>query len=189
MSHDFAKNSSKKASGKKRPVTRAPQRAPEKKKLPGWVWFITGVAFTLFIQLLWHLAQVDTHTTPAKPAPTANTQPEQKKPAPKKPAIRFYDQLKEQEVKVPEDVVADREQEDYNYVLQAGSFKSEAEANQQRAEIMLLGLNATIEKRVSDSGTTWHRVIVGPFTSRSKLSKAQSVLLNNGFSAMKVKRD
>lgn len=188
MSHDFAKKNSQKKSSKKR--SNAAARKPEPRRLlPGWVLFFSGVAFTLFAQFLWHLAQVDTQTTPADTAKVDAPKAQPKKDPRKRPDIKFYDQLKNQEVRVPDDVVAEREQESYNYALQAGSFKNSADANQQRAEIMLLGLTAKIETRKSESGTTWHRVIVGPFTSRSKLSKARSTLLNNNIQAMKIKRN
>lgn len=91
-------------------------------------------------------------------------------------------------VKVDVDVVPDVKNEPYRAVLQAGAFRSAEDANQQRAEIMLMGLNANIESSVNDSGTTWHRVIVGPFTSRSDLNKARNTLANNRVSTLVLKR-
>ena len=186
MSHDFAKGKAKGSSKKKpAPKQKNTRKSPEKRTLPGWVFFLCGVAFTLFAQLLYHLAQIETEPT------ISPTKSNKEKPVkqPSKPVYDFYEKLKTMEVSVPDEVVAEREQESYNYALQAGSFKNKKDANQQRAEIILLGLDAIIESRKSDSGTTWHRIIVGPFTSRSKLNKARSTLINNDLPAMTIKRD
>ena len=184
MSHDFAKNSS--GSSKKKPAKKtqnASKKVPEKKNLPGWFFFLCGVAFTLFAQFLYHLAKIQTAPTESQVA----SKKEVAKPA-TKPVYDFYEKLKTMEVDVPDEVVEKREQENYNYVLQAGSFKNISDANQQRAEIILLGLDATIETTKNQSGNTWHRIIVGPFTSRSKLNKARSTLINSGMETMTIKR-
>jgi cell division protein FtsN len=190
MSHDFAK----KGSPKKRPVknNRSPKQ-PEKKPLPGWLWFLSGVILTLFGQFLIHLAQVDTKTAATDTA-TAKTSPAKAlepaaKPEPKKPEYRFYDELKTREVNVSAKEVETREQEDYNYALQVGSFKDKKDAEQLRAEVILLGMDAAVESRRSEQGTMWHRVIVGPFTSRSKLQKARSILIDNDLPTMVIKRN
>lgn len=67
------------------------------------------------------------------------------------------------------------------YYLQAGSFRQRADADNVRAQILLLGQNVRVE-----SGTvrdeTWYRVMVGPFPDREKLNQAQTTLSSNGFS-------
>lgn len=179
MSHDFAKKNS---SPKKKRSGQARKKAPEPKRLvPAWVYFALGVACTLFVQFFIHLAQVQS-PEPIKKMPKAKQQVEKQKPE-----YHFYDALKNQKVIVDSKPTEAREQESYNYVLQAGAFKQEQDANQLRAEITLLGLDVSIEIRKTDSGV-WHKVIVGPFTSRSKLQKARSILINNDIPTMVVKR-
>ncbi|OEC36678.1 Cell division protein FtsN [Pseudomonas cuatrocienegasensis] len=67
------------------------------------------------------------------------------------------------------------------FFLQAGSFRRKDDAESVRAQIILLGQNVRVE-----SGTvreeTWHRVLVGPFTSREQLAQSQKALAANGFS-------
>ncbi len=188
MSHDFAKGKKKSSGSKKRPAKgKNASKQTEKSGLPSWVVFCSGVALTLFVQFLYHLAQVDTsELTPE--AVQQHIEEVTDKPLYQKPILNFYNDLKNMEVKVDDDEVAEREQETYNYALQAGSFKNRDDANQQRAEIMLMGLDAKIESRTSESGTEWHRIIVGPFTSRSDLAKARSTLINNDVPTMKIKR-
>ncbi len=67
------------------------------------------------------------------------------------------------------------------FFLQAGSFRRKDDAESVRAQIILLGQSVRVE-----SGTvreeTWHRVLVGPFTSREQLAQSQKALAANGFS-------
>ncbi|MGX5221117.1 SPOR domain-containing protein [Pseudomonas segetis] len=67
------------------------------------------------------------------------------------------------------------------FFLQAGSFRRKDDAESVRAQITLLGQNVRVEAgTVKDE--TWHRVLVGPFSSREKLSQSQKTLAANGFS-------
>ena len=155
--------------------------------LPAWVWFLAGVISTVALQFFYHLSQIDpsqiVNEVVERIEPQATSRQQEKKPE-----FRFYDELKEREVEVSGNSVAEREQEDYNYALQAGSFKNEADADSLRAEILFLGLDAFIESKKNSSGNIWHRVIVGPFTSRSNLARARSLLINNDIKTMKIKR-
>lgn len=208
MSHDFAKKGDakkgSKASGKKpsakktakKPAakkTSASKHVGTKKSAPAWLWFLAGVIATVSVQVFYHLSQVDTTAIESadNSGPTAEeakTFDDEIEKHSKQPEIRFYDELKHRVVPVSGDSVAKREQADYNYALQAGSFKNKSDASQMRAEITLLDLNVKVESRRSDSGTLWHRVIVGPFTSRSKLSRARSILINNNIKSIRIKR-
>jgi cell division protein FtsN len=70
-----------------------------------------------------------------------------------------------------------------SFLLQTGSFQSSRDADARRAEILLLGLDAFIQSK-EINGTNWHRVMVGPFSSRQSLSRAQDLLARNHFEAM-----
>ena len=74
------------------------------------------------------------------------------------------------------------------YLLQAGSFRNEKDADRQRVELILLNLNTHLEKVTLNNGEIWHRVIVGPFHSRSELSKAREVLIGNNIKSLLLKR-
>ena len=75
-----------------------------------------------------------------------------------------------------------------SYLLQAGSFKSAEDADSLRAQLLLTGMpNVTTSKVVSSSGTTWYRVRVGPFSSRSKLNKAYDQLVRMNLQPLRVK--
>ena len=72
--------------------------------------------------------------------------------------------------------------------LQVASFRKHADADKARANLILLNMNANIEQSTLQSGTTAYRVIVGPYTSKSKLAKARDTLVSNGFEYLTLKR-
>lgn len=67
------------------------------------------------------------------------------------------------------------------FFLQAGSFRRKDDADSLRAQFILLGQNVRVEtSKVREE--TWHRVLVGPFTTREQLGQAQKSLAASGFS-------
>ena len=77
-------------------------------------------------------------------------------------------------------------QEMVQYLLQAGSFKAASDAERRRVNIMLLGLTDARVQTVTGENGTWHRVLVGPFSSRSKLQKAKATLINKGIDTLQI---
>lgn len=187
MAHDFAK----------KPRAKTKRRKTHTSKVPGWVWLFTGTVLGAFIMFLMHLAeQIPLNNKTIKNSKHQQAQktpkPEATKPA-TKPRFDFYRILKEAEVIIPrsEESQAYTEPKTDNsaeYILQVGSFKKSADAEQLRVELLLLNLQAQTETAKLRNGETWHRVLVGPFTSRSKLAKARSILVSNRLEALVLKR-
>ena len=74
-----------------------------------------------------------------------------------------------------------------NYYLQVGAFQTEGEADNMKAKLALLGLEAVVQTaNVPDKGV-WHRVRVGPFTEIDQITRARTELTRNGFSADLIK--
>lgn len=69
------------------------------------------------------------------------------------------------------------------YTLQAGSFRSSADAESLRAQITLLGLSAQVQSVTVDD-ESWHRVRVGPFESARAADGARRRLQDNGMEAL-----
>ena len=63
-----------------------------------------------------------------------------------------------------------------SYFLQAGNYRSAAEAERRRAEVLLLGLDAFIVTREEANGGVGHRVRVGPFVDQSRMVDAKKRL-------------
>lgn len=178
------KSPSKKAPAKKRSNTRRANNNSH--KAPAWAWLVIGLLLAALITLLIYLANKP--QTEANQA-TAKT-PTQKDNKPPQPRFDFYEILKEQEVEVPDrssEIQASAPQ-NILYYLQAGSFRNSADAERLRAELVLNNLPTQIEEKASSKGGRWHRVIVGPFKSRSKMAKARSTLASKQLSPLLLKR-
>ena len=193
MSRDYAKKTGKKAPAKRsspRKNTRTNARNQAPTQSPRWLWllsgFLLGILLMVLIQL-WKTPQQDISqaidevigTSPAKG---------------QKPQFEFYDQLRDAEIVVPDsppDALrkpGGEKGQDEVFILQAGSFKNFKDADSLRVSLLLLNLNAQVEKTHSSKGGTWHRVLVGPFQSSSKLAHARSTLLQNGIDNLVLKR-
>ena len=68
------------------------------------------------------------------------------------------------------------------------SVEPHPDADRLRARLILMGLEARMEQVSAASGDIWHRVQVGPFSDRSKLSKARSMLISEGIDTLLLKR-
>jgi cell division protein FtsN len=67
----------------------------------------------------------------------------------------------------------------FTYYLQAGAFREISDAESTRAKLALLGFEAAISDRNSDSGVL-HRVRVGPYNEVAAMNKARAKLLDSG---------
>jgi cell division protein FtsN len=73
------------------------------------------------------------------------------------------------------------------YLLQAGSFRQQDDADRRRAELLLLGLEPKVEEASGDNGR-WFRVYLGPFESRSRMAKARSLTAAQDIDTLVLKR-
>lgn len=170
--------------------------APAPKKAPAWAWLVIGVLVGIFVMFLSNLAKQlpedGAKVTAAKEAAKqAELEAQQAAKEEKEAQVKFdfYKILKDQEVEVDEKVIANTpEKNNFLYLLQIASFKHATDADSLRAKLLLLGLPATVEKTRNKDNQEWHRVIAGPFKSRSKLAKARSVLASNEINSILLKR-
>jgi cell division protein FtsN len=61
------------------------------------------------------------------------------------------------------------------YVLQAGSYRNEADAERVRRQLALQGVDAKVQ-RVAVDADVWHRVRIGPITDLAALNKVRKQL-------------
>ena len=61
------------------------------------------------------------------------------------------------------------------YVLQAGSYRNESDANRVRAQLALQGVDAKVQ-RVAVDADVWHRVRIGPISNLDELNKVRRQL-------------
>ncbi|MBC7780889.1 MAG: SPOR domain-containing protein [Proteobacteria bacterium] len=73
------------------------------------------------------------------------------------------------------------------FFLQAGAFQNAQDADNLKARLALMGLEATIQTaNLGDKGI-WHRVRLGPFDDADALGKVRSQLSSNGVDAAPIK--
>jgi cell division protein FtsN len=122
----------------------------------------------------------------AKPAPASQEEAEE---------FDFYEMLPKYEVVIPEQdsrggaapaVVAGPVQKPGAYVLQAGSFRNQKDADRVRAMIAMQGVESKIQKVTIDKDT-WHRVRIGPITNLQKLDDTRSKLRQAQIDALVIR--
>ena len=95
----------------------------------------------------------------------------------------FYQMLPNFEVVVPEkdkDVKRDlpaaaKIERPGVYVLQAGSYRNEADAERVRAQLAMQGVESKVQ-RVAVDADVWHRVRIGPISNLDELNKVRRQL-------------
>ena len=184
-----------------------------KKPVPGYIWMLAGLAIGLFVSFLLYLDKqpaeqvsfTDAVKQELKKAREHQKQAEDQsrdanqdtaESSNKKPRFEFYTILSELEVFVPEPEVKStapkpetRQQTNSQdatskqYLLQAGSFKNNDDAERLKASLALLGVQSSIQN-VTINQDSWHRVRIGPFSNPVLLRDTLNTLKQNNIHAM-----
>ncbi|HEY6720451.1 MAG TPA: SPOR domain-containing protein [Burkholderiales bacterium] len=73
------------------------------------------------------------------------------------------------------------------YFLQAGSFQNPADADNLKARIALMGLEASVEPANLAEKGVWYRVRLGPYTRVDEINRIRQQLTQNGVDASLVR--
>lgn len=167
---------------------------PRKSEYPPFVWMLFGLAIGLSVAVAVYIKDREPPVTaqsktpePASlqsaidnnnenpPPPVAEKKPEDKR-------FTFYDILPNFEVITPDetpDVTADVAPQAIDepgvYVLQAGSFSTNNDADRRRAELALHGIESHIQ-RVKLNDRNYYRVYIGPTDDLDELNLLRSRL-------------
>ncbi|TDF36505.1 cell division protein FtsN [Alteromonadaceae bacterium M269] len=71
------------------------------------------------------------------------------------------------------------------YLMQCGSFRREDQAQEMKAKIAFLGLVAQVKPSDGSSGR-WHRVILGPYTSKRDAEKDRHAIRRSGIRTCRI---
>jgi cell division protein FtsN len=74
-----------------------------------------------------------------------------------------------------------------SFYLQAGAFQSPAEADNMRARLAMLGIEANIQSNASTERGTLHRVRIGPFNAVEEVNRTRETLKQNGIETTLIK--
>ena len=180
--------------------------------MPGWVWAALGLSFGLAIAALVYITRPpqplpgqaaaqskvseDKAATKEEAKPSEKVDPSGKKgaiklPPKEKPRFTFYDILPGQEVIVPSNVTASTGKalpgDDGVYVIQVAAYRTQEDADAQKAKLALIGVESRIEKITIDNKDTYFRVRVGPANSLAKAHTLMARLEQNGVQAVLIK--
>jgi cell division protein FtsN len=172
---------------------------------PAWIWLLTGILIGL--GLAWYLfakgyipqprGTVTDTAEPPGPAPGATGEEvAPRSDEAKRSKYDFFTVLPEMEVVVPEQELSESAQSaspqaaapgsGARYLLQVGSFREMADADQMKARLALLGVVARVQT-VTVNGATWHRVRAGPVGSAREADDIRTRLAENDIDSLVLK--
>jgi len=175
----------------------------KKKPIPGWWWLVTGLLIGGFMVFLSNLEPSDSTPVAAsriKSTPQNDVR-DVKKTTPKpikaiednKPRFDFYQILPDMEIVIPEHEIAERRRlegtgksKPGTFIIQIGSFRKIKQAETLKARVAFLGIESTVQT-VNQSGSIWHRVKAGPYTSFRLVDKLQNRLHHNNIESIAIK--
>ena len=170
-----------------------------------WREFGAGLAAGLSLSvgvLVWQNYHEKTNTIAAAEKPTPEKHPDKAvNPGEADESAKsydFYDMLPNFEVVVPEKDKEVSVSRDRNaapaaitrpgqYVLQAGSYRKEEEADRIAAQLKKLGIDSTVQ-RVAVDDDVWHRVRIGPINDLTELNRLRARLRSAEFNEALVIR-
>lgn len=126
-----------------------------------------------------------------------STKPDPKTTKSDKPRFDFYkilpgneEPVSEQELKRAKQLAANNpaKEEKITYFLQAGAFQKQPDADNLKAKLALLGLEANIQTiDLPEKGGVWHRVRLGPYNKVDDMDKVRGTLAQNGIESALIK--
>jgi cell division protein FtsN len=156
--------------------------------LPGGRWrdvaigLGIGLVIALAVYLRDHRPGQPVAEQRPQPRSAAKTQAAATEPEQPTPQYDFYDMLPKFEVVVPEkerdvrrDLPSARVERPGVYVLQAGSYRNQADAERVRNQLGKQGISATVQ-RVAVDADVWHRVRVGPIRELEQVNRMREAL-------------
>lgn len=179
------------------------------RRVPGWIWLLAGLLLGLALSVFVMMREGGGNSLLPRPNPQAQAPRESEpapavaKPAtptptapaaeekPRKPRYDFYTVLPGKEVLVPDSELAQKARDEAaqppaaatapteRYVLQAGAFRDNRDAEALKARVALTGLVARVETAQIDNRPIY-RVRLGPYPTARELESAKQQLANNG---------
>lgn len=179
---DYVRKGSAPKSNNKRPTSKKknPKSKPTKRAFPVKAAVIACVAMAGLGGLLYFLhdsppveplSETPMPESMVKQATTqAATKAENDIPPPPKEKWEYVKDLPEREIKVQ---AKEQKAPSVPYIMQCGAYKNYSDAQKRKANIAFQGLSSKIVKQ---SGSSWYRVVLGPYPFKRSAVKDQHVL-------------
>ena len=176
-------------------------RQTASRAMPGWVWLLAGIALGAAGAAIYYISRpaADAQATAETGADKGKGNGKKKITIPPKEQSRFafYELLPNYEVVIPKESLKSKPTtatpapdasapatSTGRYLIQVGSFKERTEAEQQKANLALLGVESRIEKVTIDNTQTWYRVRIGPEKDQKRVETILARLEENDIKAM-----
>lgn len=168
------------------------RKAPAKQPMPGWMWMLLGLTIGIVGAVIAYIAMAPGLDEPRsgqsqqsqqsgdQPASSQAAAANQPKLPPKQPArFTFYEMLPNLTLVPRNDTYTpgERSKKDVAYVIQAGSFADKDDAETRRAELILLGMEPSIDKARLPNGRTTYRVEIGPDEDYDRVKSNMATLI------------
>lgn len=165
------------------------------RSMPGWVWLLLGVAIGFAGAVGYYISR----PAQVQEAVAGITDKKAGKktiaiPPKEQSRFAFYELLPNYEVVIPKETLKGKPgpAPDANapattsgrFLIQVGSFKERVEAEQQKANLALLGIESRIEKVTIDNEQTWYRVRIGPERDQRRVETILARLEENDIKAL-----
>lgn len=180
------------------------RQATSGRAMPGWVWLLVGIAIGFVAAAGWYVTRPRADAVAATETADDKARPAGRKkitiPPKEKSRFAFYELLPNYEVVIPKDKLkedaarsdaagaakpaAPKDQPAGRYLIQVGSFRDRKEADEQRANLALLGIESRVEKVTIDNSNTWYRVRIGPEKDQKRVETILSRLEENNVQAL-----
>lgn len=216
MARDYA--AKKRTQRRRRSGNAPKRHAAPSRGTPGWVWMVLGIAIGITVAVaVWVLRPAERDrvrvVTPDPRAPEAQATRDQnggvKLPPKEEARFSFYDMLPSYEVVIPrEEIEGNRDQarkaepdpreaspkntpalaEEGDYIIQVGSYRRREDAESQRAQLALIGLEGRVETVTINDNQTWYRVRVGPIADAPRVHSVMMRMEEHGMDDVLVMR-
>lgn len=126
----------------------------------------------------------------AKAAPPGKAEDKGGKVVEEKPRFDFYKILPGKEEPANDQQLRDAQKSTAGkeaFFLQAGAFANAPDADNQKAKLALLGIEASIQTTTLPDKGVWHRVRIGPYTNVDDLNRTRETLKQNGITTTLIK--
>lgn len=165
---------SNKKNGNRTPKRSASKKKPAARAIPWKAAIIAVILLAGLIALLSKLNNdpeptvLDNNTVPI--AVPEKSKPAESLPPPPQEKWDYMETLPKREIEVQAKEV---EIPKIPYIMQCGAYKTPSQAEQRKANIAFQGLSSKVVKL---EGSSWYRIILGPYTFKRDAVKEQHVL-------------
>lgn len=187
MARDYAKKAKSRKSASR-------FKKDEKKGIPAWTWLIAGLLVGIIVSFVAYLKVIKPEDTKVIAVEKETPPPSAKSRYKAVPAdeadeeFKFHSELENKVVEVPkQEITSTKPKKPQRYIMQCGSFKKRASAEKLKAQIaMSSGFTASIKATKEKSGTTWHRVSLGPYDSKRSAERDRHQLERNNINNCRI---